>query len=165
MRLPIALTTGVMLIGSGAGFAQPSGRAAVATTSHFAFHSDFTTNLSDALIAAGSARRSKRAELFQSGAEKACFDELPPAERAAWNRAVDYYAEIVSPVQFTGREQSLPRLELAGVFKRESLTNAADQRFLEIVGGFRGAAASVYERCRWSAQDAANRRWIARVLP
>ena len=165
MRLPIVLMTGVMLIGSSAGLAQPSGRAAVATTSHFAFHSDFTTNLSDALIAAGSARRSKKVELFQSGGEKACFDELPLAERAAWNRAVDYYAEIVSPVQFTAREQSLPRLELAGVFKREALTNAADQRLLEMIGGFRGAAAPVYERCRWSSQDAANRRWIENVLP
>ncbi|MEO5819615.1 MAG: hypothetical protein ABIT71_03860 [Vicinamibacteraceae bacterium] len=145
--------------------AQPSGRPAVATTTRFAFYSDFATNLSDGLIAAGRARRSKTAELFRSGAEKACFDELSVAERAAWNRAVDYYAEVVSPGQFTDREQSLPRLELAGVVKKEALTNATDQRFLEIIGGFRGAAAPAYERCRWSAQDAANRHWIGNVLP
>ena len=171
MRLPgprataTVLTAVMMLIAPCVGLAQPSGRAAVATTSHFAFYSDFATNLNDALIAAGSARRSKKTELFHSGAEEACFDELPAAERAAWNRAVDYYAEIVSPGQFTAPEQSLPRLELAGVVKKEALTNATEQRFLEIIGGFRGAAAPVYERCRWSSQDAANRRWIDNVLP
>jgi hypothetical protein len=71
------------------------------------------------MIAAGAARRAKK-ELFQSTADKACFESLPAAERAARNRAVDYYAEIVSPVQYTVREQLLPRLELAGVFKKRA---------------------------------------------
>jgi hypothetical protein len=159
------LATALMLIDPSMASAQPSGRTAVATTSHFRFYSDFATNLSDALIAAGTARRSKGQELFDFGAEKACFDELPAAERAAWNRAVDYYAEIVAPVQFTAPEQFFPRLELAGVVKKEALTNAAEQRLVDIIGGFRGAAAPAYERCRWSSQDASNRRWIHNVLP
>jgi hypothetical protein len=153
-----------MLVAPSTGLAQPSGRPAVATTSHFAFYSDFATNLSDALITAGSARRSNKAELFHSGPEKACFDGLPVAVRVAWNRAVDYYAEIVSASQFTAHEQSLPRLELAGVVKKEALTNVTERRVLEIVGGFRGAAAPAYDSCRWSAQEAANRRWIDGVL-
>lgn len=154
-----------MLIAPNAGSAQTPDRARVATTPHFAFYSDFATNLNDALIAAGVARHASKAELFHSGAEKTCFDELPAAERAAWNRAVDYYAEIVSPGQFNAREQILPRLELAGVVKKAELTNAAEQWFLEITNGFRAAAAPAYERCRWSAQNAGNRRWIDRVLP
>ena len=94
----------------------------------FTFYSDFATNLHDALIAAGVARRATQTELFQSGSEKACFDELPAAERAAWNRAVDYYAETLPAGPFSARERVLARLELAGVVKKEALTNAAEQR-------------------------------------
>jgi hypothetical protein len=157
------LTTAVMLFASRAALAQAPGAAAVATTPQFVFYSDFTTNVNDALIAAGVARRASKTELFQSGSEKTCFDGLPVAERAAWTRAVDYYTEIVSPAQHTAPVQLLPRLELAGVVKKDALTNAAEQRFLDIVAGFRAAAAPAYERCRWAPQDAANRRWIAGV--
>jgi hypothetical protein len=159
------LTTAAILFASRAALAQGPGAAAVATTPQFIFYSDFTTNVNDALIAAGVARRASKTELFQSGSEKTCFDELPVAERAAWNRAVDYYAEIVSPARHNAPVQQLPRLELAGVFKKEVLTNPAERRFLDITTGFRAAAAPAYEGCRWSTQDAANRRWIEGVLP
>lgn len=176
MRLPgrrtgaLVLTTALLLTAATAGRAQTSAQvssshAAVATTSHFAFYSDLATNLNDAVIAAGVARRAKKAELFQSGAEKACFDGLPAAERAAWNRVVDFYAEVVSPAQHNAPVQFLPRLELAGVVKKEALTEASERRFLDITSGFRSAAAPAYERCRWPAQDAANRRWIEGLLP
>jgi hypothetical protein len=171
MRLPgpgatvIALMTTVTLGSPSAGFAQAPSHASVARTPHFAFHSDFATNLNDALIAAGVARRASKVEIFQSGSEKACFDALPAAERAAWNRTVDYYTEIISPARFFAREQMVPRLELAGVVKKETLVDAGEQRFLEIARGFRAAAAPAYERCRWSSQDASNRRWIENVLP
>jgi hypothetical protein len=161
----IGLTTALILIVPGAGSGQAPGRAAVATTRQFSLYSDFATNLNDALIAAGIARRAKKPELFQSGSEKACFDGLPAAERVAWNRAVDYYTDTVAPVEYVNREQFLARLELAGVVKKEALTDAADRRLLEIMGAFRAAAAPVYERCRWPSQDAANRRWIDNVLP
>jgi hypothetical protein len=49
--------------------------------------------------------------------------------------------------------------------KKEALTDGTEQRLLEITSGFRAAAAPVYETCRWSPQDAANRRWIDNVLP
>src|SRR5687767_7653079 len=123
----IVLTTAVILIAPRDSLAQTPGGAAVATTSHFVFYSDFRTNLDDALITAGGGRRANKTELFRSGSEKACFDELPAAERAAWNRAVDYYTDIVSPVHYSAREQLLPRLLLAGVVKKEALTDAADQ--------------------------------------
>jgi hypothetical protein len=58
----IVLTAAVTLIAPRAGSAQASGRAAVATTSQFVFYSDFATNVNDALIAAGVARRANRAE-------------------------------------------------------------------------------------------------------
>jgi hypothetical protein len=159
------LATAVIAITLSVASAQQPDRAAIATTPYFAFHSDLATNINDALIAAGAARRAKKAELFDSDPEKACFDGLPPAERVAWNRAVDYYAEIVSPVQYTIREQLLPRLELAGVVKKEDLTDAAERRLIEITVAFRAAATPAYQRCRWPSQDAANRRWIDNLLP
>jgi len=128
IRIAVVLTTAATLIAPSAGLAQVRGGGAVATTPAFTFYSDFATNLHDALIAAGVARRATQTELFQSGSEKACFDELPAAERAAWNRAVDYYAETLPAGPFSARERVLARLELAGVVKKEALTNAAEQR-------------------------------------
>src|SRR5215510_6400547 len=56
-------------------------------------------------------------------AEKSCFDQLPLAERAGWNRAVDYYAEILPAPQGSARQQLLTRLELIGVVKKEEPPN------------------------------------------
>jgi len=134
----------------------------VVTTSHFAFHSDFATNLNDALIAAGTARNREAAELFhEGGAEEACFAELAPSARAGWNLAVDWYAEIVSSTSWLGRQQFVIRMHLAGL--EEAPPEARTERFLEIAEGVRRAAAPAYRACRWPAQDAENRRWIGHV--
>jgi len=138
-------------------------RTPVATTPHFAFFSDFATNLHDALITAANARRRKAPELFQQGVEKTCFDALPAAERAAWTGGVDYYAAIVAPSGYQGREQIFTRLSLAGVARLSDFSNDADRRFVEITASVRAAAAPAYERCRWSAQDAVNREWITNL--
>jgi hypothetical protein len=141
--------------------AQPAQSRAVATTPHFAFFSDLAANLNDALIAAGRARRAKSQELFTTGPEKACFDSLTAAERAAWARAVDYFAEIVAPAAVNAREQILFRIELmAG----SEWATGADRKFMAIGRNMRAAAMPAYERCRWPAQDASNRRWIEHAI-
>src|SRR5215813_6519975 len=89
-------------------------RAPVVTTPRFVIYSDFDTNLNDALISAGLARKKKEPELFHSGAEAGCFDKLPPSERAGWDGAVDYYARIISPAEWNAREQFLLRMQLVG---------------------------------------------------
>lgn len=133
------------------------------TTAHFAFHSDFVTNLNDALIAAGTARRFGRPELFRSGPEVECFEALPAAARDGWARAVDYYTETVVPSGNFGREQGLLRHQLAVLERREP--GDEDLRFLETAGALRAEAAPAYESCRWAAQDRENRRWIEQLLP
>lgn len=138
-------------------------RVALRTTPHFAFYSDFETNLNDALIAAGLARTKTQPELFRSGAEAGCFDGLPPSARAGWGGAVDYYAKIVSPADWTAREQYLIRVQLAGF--DDELKDPKDRQFVEITAGLRAAAAPAYEACRWPAQDAKNRRWIEDLQP
>jgi hypothetical protein len=145
----------------GFSLAQTERPGAVVTTPHFAFFSDVTANLNDALIATGRARRARAQELFQTGPEKACFDQLPPAERVAWARAVDYYSEIIVPFDINAREQILFRLELmAG----SDWATGADRTFMAIARSIRAAAMPAYERCRWPAQDASHRRWIEHAV-
>jgi len=135
---------------------QAPAREAVATSEQFAFYSDFETNLNDALVATGVARRFGREELFLAGDQQECFDALEPALQAGWRLAVGYYAENISPHQFNEREQYLIRLSHAGTGSED----ARDDEYLELVAGIRRAAAPAYEACRWTEQDAANRRWI-----
>ena len=157
----ILIAVAVLLGLPGASLAQPDRPRAVVTTPHFAFFSDPAANLNDALIAAGRARRAKSQELFHMGPEKACFDRLTAAERAGWARAVDYFAEIVVPFDINAREQILFRIELmAG----SDWATGDDRTFMAIARSIRAAAMPAYERCRWAAQDAGNRRWIEHVV-
>jgi hypothetical protein len=153
----LALLLPAPLLGS-----DPPTRAAVASTGHFAFHSDFDTNLNDALVVAGSARTARKPELFGAGPEQPCFAGLAPSARAGWNRAVDYYAEIVSPHDWGDRQQLLLRMDLA------RLEGSEDERARAYVGigrGLMAAAAPAYRACRWPAQDAENRRFIEGLMP
>lgn len=138
-------------------------REPVLTTPHFAVYSDFAFNLHDALLAAGTARRSKQPEHFAAEPDAACFDGLPDAQRAAWNRAVDYYADIIAAGGGFDRPQILPRLEL--LWRSDEWANGDERTFIAITRSFRAAAAPAYERCRWTAQDERNRRWIDMLRP
>ena len=114
------LALGITLFTAGASLAgEPEKPAVVATTPHFAFHSEFATNLNDALLEAGRARNKDRPELFHTGSDESCFSELPRHLRAAWDHAVDYYAEIISSEKWTQRQQFLIRLNLSGVEERD----------------------------------------------
>ena len=154
----IVLALGMLLFAPSASLGQAHERLPGATTPHFAFYSDFATNLNDALIAAGTARNDGEPELLHSSAEGSCFGELPPSARAAWDRAVDYYAEIISPAGFLDRQQYLLRMHLVGF--DEQLEDARAWQFVEIARSFRAAATPAYEACRWATQDAENHRWI-----
>ncbi|NND45929.1 MAG: hypothetical protein HKN58_11450 [Xanthomonadales bacterium] len=134
----------------------------VSITPWFAFHSDFDTNLNDALVIAGRERAANRAELFKGGNAKACFDGLAPSQRAGWNLAVDYYARIVSPAGWDDRQQFLLRIALAGL--AENLDERASG-YLELAEHMRGAAEPAYTACGWDQQDAANRAWVERLMP
>lgn len=157
-RLPgVVIACGIAVLLS----APAAGRVALVTTPHFAFFSDLDTNLNDALIAAGVARKGGKPELFHAGVETACFEKLTPSARAGWERAVDYYAEIISPAAWGDRQQQLLRAQLAGF--DEELQEAEARQFVEIARGLRAAATPAYQACRWTAQDEKNRRWIQDV--
>lgn len=156
------LGLGMLLFAPSASLAQAPERTPVVRTPHFALYSDFETNLNDALIAAGVARKaSKKDELFHSRAEVSCFGKLPRSARAAWERAVGYYSEIVSPAEWSDRQQYLLRAQLAGF--GEELKDAGAREFVENARSFRAAATPAYRACRWAAQDGKNRRWIAEL--
>ncbi len=131
----------------------------VTTTTYFEFHSDFEVNLHDALLQAGRTRWSDQPELFHSGEESECFTKLPRALRSAWDHAVGFYAETVSPPQ-ARRSQFVIRLDLIG----DELDEDSDRQLADIAASVRAAAAPAYRACRWPAQDAANRGWVERSL-
>ena len=133
----------------------------VATTTHFAFHSDFATNLNDALLEAGRARNDERPELFTVEPERSCFEALAPSEQRGWHHAVGYYADVISTGRWSGRLQVVLRMALSGVEQREQ---PRDLRFLGIARGMLDAAAPAFRACRWPVQDAENRRWIERLV-
>jgi hypothetical protein len=142
---------------------QVPARVPAAATRHFAFFGDFEPNLNDALIAAGVARKGGKPELFHSGAEAPCFENLPESARAAWDGAVDYYAKIVSPGSSNSQQRYLLRVQLAGF--DEDLKALGDRQFVEIARSFRAAASPAYRACRWTAQEEKNRRWIDELEP
>lgn len=152
-----------MLLSAHPSLGQVQERTPVATTPHFAFYSDFATNLNDALIAAGVARKAGGPQLFRSGAESSCFGKLPNSARAAWNGAVDYYAEIISPTDWMDRSQFQLRMHLAGF--DDELKEPGARQFVEIAANFRAAARPAYETCRWAVQEEKNRLWIERLKP
>jgi hypothetical protein len=145
------------------GSAQSPIREPVTTTTKFQFYSDFKTNLNDALVNQGEARRRKQPELFKSGAEVACFEKLPGETQSGWNRAVDYYADSIAPGGWTGRQQYALRLYLAGF--RDDVRDANDRRFLVVADSVMAAARAAYETCRWRVQDEKNRAWITALRP
>jgi hypothetical protein len=159
----VSLALALLLCGTGAAFGQSPGRSPIRSTPHFAFYSDFETNLNDALIAAGVARKAAKPEIFRTGPELACFDKLAQAARAGWNGAVTYYSDVVSPASFGDRRQYLLRAQLAGF--DDDLKNPADREYADIARSFRAAAAPAFRACRWTAQDEKNRRWISDLQP
>ena len=149
----------VMLFSFGENAATENKVSVVATTQQFAFHSDLATNLNDALIVAGVARGKGEPELFSSQTDE-CFAGLPPSARAGWNQAVDYYAKIVSPVDWNDRQQFLIRLGLAGAADKSQRA----RRFTRIARGFMTTATQAYEICHWTDQDNVNRVWIGHLM-
>lgn len=137
-------------------------RAPVAVTARFAFYSDFETNLSDALNAAGTERRFDRPDPLATGPASRCFDALPAEQQTGWQEAVAYYAEHVAPHSFLAPPQYYLRLELAGLPIEPD--DAATHQSLVNTARARAAAAPAYRACRWAEQDRDNRNWIAAAV-
>lgn len=161
-RIETVLWLGILLSATSVCLAQ-SPRTPFAATPHFAFYSDFETNLNDALINAGVARKFHKPQLFHDGNEVACFCKLPAFERSGWERAADYYAEVIAPTGTNSQERYLLRAQLAGW--DDAFKNEEDRQFVEIARALRAAAAPAYRSCRWLAQDEANRKWVEAVKP
>jgi hypothetical protein len=57
------------------------------------------------------------------------------------------------------------RLDLAGLLRRDGPGDAATWQLLDEVAAIRMTATPAYRQCRWAAQDAQNRAWVARLEP
>ncbi|HKV93057.1 MAG TPA: hypothetical protein VJW20_10970 [Candidatus Angelobacter sp.] len=109
------------------------------------------------------ARRFHKPQLFHDGDEVTCFDKLPAFERSAWERAADYYAEVIALTGTNSQQRYLLRAQLAGW--DDAFKNEEDRQFVEIARALRVAAAPAYRACRWSVQDERNRKWVEAVKP
>ena len=158
------LGCGILLSLPSVGLGEASQRTPILTTRQFAIYSDFDTNLNDALIAAGLARHVNQPELFHAGEEAPCFEKLPLSVQAAWDGAVGYFGQVISPAGWDSHQQLLLRWQLAG-FDAEWRSAAADTEFVETVRSFRAAAKPAYQACRWTAQHENNLRWIEDLNP
>jgi hypothetical protein len=157
----IAVCVVLLTAGAPCAYGQTGTPNAVLTTPHFAFYSDFATNLNQTLVSDFVARRDKRPGLFETGADKACFDALPSTARDGWGRAVEYYrTNKANPGQTL-----LLRLELAGLVERAKLDDPESRAVLDAFARARDDAGPAYRACKWSAQDAANRAWVGRLEP
>lgn len=144
----------------------------------FEFHSGFWVNLHHTLYfqakqAAGPQTPPREHDLPSQPKLKIVIDAstaLTPAERAAWNNAVAYYA-----AHFVGKDllfnddlvllkNQLEDLEdcddLAGKHKK-----SCDAGLPSDLTSVLDSAAPVYRAHLWPDHDRANRRWITRVAP
>jgi hypothetical protein len=132
----------------------------VGVTASLAFHSDFWLNLHHVLYAAAWDRPpAVTGPRRLAGASVPLDGELTPAERTAWDSAVDVYARAYRSRDLlfdTGMMDIKMALGRAG----------ADLGSAPIPDDLRGAlsaAAPVYRRHWWPAHDRANRAWIAQA--
>ena len=129
------------------------GAALVAGSRRFVFYSDLVTNLHDFLLA--NARSQEPVE-----PKAACLAGLPPAQRAAFEHARDYYARTLA----SGAG------ELVLLSMRWRLANLgnvalADEAQIAAAVAELSSATAAYRACWWPDHDARNRRWVASLLP
>jgi hypothetical protein len=166
MALAVALTT----IGCASASHAPvgtntnRGSAIVAQSGRlFEFHSDAWVGLHHFLYNVARARRGLSAA-GQAVSDTIGLGARTASERAAWNEALDYYTAsgladrdaVVDTLLLTITN----RLGAAG--GAPSLRNTGlDPRLVAVLE----SAASVYRAVWWPRHDAANRAWVASILP
>ncbi|HEV8630530.1 MAG TPA: hypothetical protein VGV61_09465 [Thermoanaerobaculia bacterium] len=123
------------------------------------FHSAFWPNLHHLLYAEAWAHRGVPARESLAGAlPEPLQADLSPAERAAWQQAVDYYDRELAAkdLLFDPRLDEIRRALLAGGASAEPPAGLPAEHRAVLA-----AAAPVYRAHWWSAHDRANRAWIA----
>jgi len=141
--------------------------APVARTQWFAFHSNQWVNLHHFLYATARARArldSDRPAVTRALTDTVGFGRLSAEQREAWTSAVDYYMEFVAKRDILF-DSSLVEVNnhLAAL---ESAPRARGAAGLDTgIASALDRAAPVYRALWWPSHDAANKRWIAAVLP
>jgi hypothetical protein len=141
----------------------------------FEFHSGFWVNLHHVLyeqarIRSGRPTRRSDDSKFATGAPSIRPFDLTPAETAAWNAALDYYAGALA-----GRDLLFDR-DLVNIKNRlaemENCEDLSGRNTPQCASGLRAemiaaleSAAPVYRARWWAGHDRLNRAWIAAVTP
>lgn len=131
----------------------------------FDFHSGFWINLHHFLyleaLSRGPQKGPRPAVVTEEDA--AVLGSLSAQERAAWNDAVNYYANsVISRDLLFDRDMGIVKNEI------EDAEDSADLPQLDIPADLRTAlrkAAPIYRTHFWKNHDQENRRWIAQLQP
>jgi len=129
------------------------GDAVVAQSHTFVFHSDARANLHDFLL--WNARAPAPIE-----PKPECLAGLPTEQRAAFERARDYYAKA-----FANGGGELIQLSMHWRLARFGDISITDPAQIAATIAELDPAMPAYRACWWREHDARNRRWIADVLP
>jgi hypothetical protein len=139
---------------------QPSGEL-VSEQQQLQFFRAFWSNLHSVLWAEAWVRRPAKAEPSPAGTlPERLTAAITPAERRAWDEAVEYYdREIADLHPLFDRESSTIRKTLIAAGAELPATGLRPAHRKVLVD-----AADVYRKYLWGAHDRANREWIAAAL-
>ena len=127
--------------------------APVAASRTFVFYSDRLTNLHDFLV--WNARSQAPVEPRPD-----CLARLPAEQRAAFERARDYYQRT-----FAKGAGELVLLSMRWRLAKYGELNLADPVQIAATAAQLAPAIPAYDACWWRDHDARNRRWITTLLP
>jgi hypothetical protein len=129
------------------------GTALVASSDTFVLYSDLATNLHDFLLWNA---RSPEPIAFKPD----CLAGLPTGQRAAFERARDYYAKT-----FANGAGELVLLSMRWRLAKLGEVSLADPAAITATLAELAPATPAYQACWWREHDARNRRWIGSLLP
>ncbi len=132
--------------------------AHVASTTDFAFYSDFWLNMHDYLYGIAGGGPYERSGFSEERAD--CFSSLDTSLSENWQHAVQYYREHIGERHH--RTDALMRAIRYQFTDLSTRYNPDDE--LETVVDLLELAAPAYEACLWSMHDARNRAWIGEVV-
>jgi hypothetical protein len=156
-KIACLCTCVVAFVSTASGARQPPATdSSVSTVAALSFHSDMLMNLHHTLFAAAWARRPEAGTLKAlAGALPGPLDApLEPADRAAWDAAIDYYDRELAAkdLLFDGGMYRIKKALVAGDLEDDGIARALRSTF--------AAAAPVYRAHFWPSHDRVNREWI-----
>ena len=146
---------------------QPGTSPSPVVTQWFAFHNNQWVNLHHFLYVTARAREgldATRASVVRALADTAGFGQLSVEQKAAWANALDYYTKFVAKRDILFDSSLVDVNNRLAALERASTVGGTPGLDTGIASAL-DRAAPAYRALWWPRHDAANRRWIAAIVP